>query len=101
MTEHRSADPPALRRAVTDRLRTLARDRHASLADIQRQFAYDTAAAVAIVDVLLRVDGEEIEGAMRWIRHGEDGMAVAPNDPGRWGLMSWTKWGMIHDRRAE
>jgi hypothetical protein len=60
-----------------------------------------TAAAVAIVDVLLRVGGEEIEGAMRWIRHDEDGMAVGPNEPGRWGLMSWTKWGMIQDRRAE
>ena len=58
-----------------------------------------TAAAVAIVDVNLRVAGEEIEGAMRWIRHGEDGMAVAPNEPGRWGLISWTKWGMIQERR--
>jgi hypothetical protein len=60
-----------------------------------------TAAAVAIVDVILRVGGEEIEGAMRWIRYGDDGMAVAPNEPGRWGLMSWTKWGMIQDRRNE
>ena len=59
------------------------------------------AAAVAIVDVLLQVGDEEIEGAMRWIRHGEDGMAAAPNEPGRWGLMSWTKWGMIQERRAE
>lgn len=41
MTEHRYADPTALRRAVTDRLRTLARDRRAQLADLQRQFAYD------------------------------------------------------------
>lgn len=41
MTEHRYTDPAALRRAVTDRLRTLARDRHAQLADLQRQFAYD------------------------------------------------------------
>lgn len=41
MTERRYADPSALRRAVTDRLRTLARDRHAQLADLQRQFAYD------------------------------------------------------------
>jgi hypothetical protein len=58
-----------------------------------------TAAAVAIVDVILRVGGEEIEGAMRWIRHGEDGMAAAPNEPGRWGLLSWTKWGLIQHRR--
>ena len=41
MTERRYADPTALRRAVTDRLRTLARDQHAQLADLQRQFAYD------------------------------------------------------------
>lgn len=41
MTEQRYADPTALRRAVTDRLRTLARERHAQLADLQRQFAYD------------------------------------------------------------
>jgi hypothetical protein len=60
-----------------------------------------TAAAVAIVDVILLVGGEEIEGAMRWIRHGEDGMAAAPNEPGRWGLMSWTRWGMIQERRTE
>jgi hypothetical protein len=41
MTERRYADPTALRRAVTDRLRTFARDQHAQLADLQRQFAYD------------------------------------------------------------
>ncbi len=41
MTERRYADPTALRRAVTDRLRTLARDQDAQLADLQRQFAYD------------------------------------------------------------
>lgn len=41
MTERRYPDPAALRRAVTDRLRTLARDQHAQLADLQRQFAYD------------------------------------------------------------
>jgi hypothetical protein len=57
-----------------------------------------TAAAVATIDVNLRVGGGEIKAAMRWIRHGEDGMAAAPNEPGRWGLMSWTRWGMIQDR---
>jgi len=71
------------------------------LAGYELQRVSHTAAAVAIVDVILRVGGEEIEGAMRWIRHGEDGMAVAPNEPGRWGLMSWTQWGMIQDRRTE
>lgn len=63
-----------------------------------RRVSHNTA-AVAIVDVILRVGGEEIEGAMRWIRHGEDGMAAAPSEPGRWGLMSWTRRGMIQDRR--
>ena len=60
-----------------------------------------TAAAVATIDVNLRVGGGEIKAAMRWIRHGEDGMAAAPNEPGRWGLMSWTRWGMIQERRTE
>jgi hypothetical protein len=41
MTERRYADPTALRRGVTDRLRTLAREQQAQLADLQRQFAYD------------------------------------------------------------
>jgi hypothetical protein len=71
------------------------------LAGYELQHVSHTAAAVAVIDVILRVGGEEIEGAMRWILHGEDGMAVAPNGPGRWGLMSWTKWGMIQDRRKE
>ena len=69
------------------------------LTSYELQRVSHTAAAISIVDVILRAGGEEIEGAMRWIRHGEDGMAVAPNEPGRWGLMSWTKWGMIQDRR--
>jgi hypothetical protein len=59
-----------------------------------------SAAAVAIVDVILRTGGEDIHCTMRWIRHGEDGMAVAPNEPGRWGLMTWTKWGMVQERRT-
>lgn len=42
MSERRYADPAALRRAVTDRLRALARERpHAQLEDLQRQFVYD------------------------------------------------------------
>ena len=71
------------------------------LAGYQLQRVSHTAAAVAIVDVILRIGGKEMEGAMRWIRHREDGTAVAPNEAGRWALMSWTKWGMIQDRRAE
>lgn len=42
MTERRYADPSALRQAITDRLRQLARQRPgAQVADLQRQFAYD------------------------------------------------------------
>jgi hypothetical protein len=65
-------------------------DEHLTGYELQR--VSHTAAAVAIVDVILRLGGEEIEAAMRWVRHGDDG-AVAPNEPGRWGLMSWTRWG--------
>lgn len=42
MTEPRYADPGALRQAIADRLRRVARDRPgAQLSDLQRQFAYD------------------------------------------------------------
>jgi Nucleotidyl transferase AbiEii toxin, Type IV TA system len=42
VSQRRYADPAALRRAITDRLRSLARERpQANLADLQRQFAYD------------------------------------------------------------
>ena len=42
MTDTPYGDPGALRRALTDRLRRLARERGGSqLPDLQRQFAYD------------------------------------------------------------
>lgn len=42
MNSTRYADPQAFRRALTERLRTLARERpNAQLQDLQRQFAYD------------------------------------------------------------
>ena len=42
MSEPRYADPGALRQAIADRLRQVARDRPgAQLSDLQRQFAYD------------------------------------------------------------
>ena len=42
MSEHRYADPAALRQAIADRLRQLVRDRPgAQLSDLGRQFAYD------------------------------------------------------------
>lgn len=34
-------DPRAMRNAITDRLRPLARDRGVELSSLQRQFAYD------------------------------------------------------------
>jgi hypothetical protein len=74
-------------------------DQHLTGYELQR--VSHTAAAVAIVDVILRVGGEEIEAAMRWIRHADDGMAVAPNEPGRWGLMTWSKAGMIQEGKSK
>jgi hypothetical protein len=59
------------------------------------------AAAVAIVNVVLRVGDDDAEAAMRWIRHGAEGRAVAPNEPGLWGLVSWTRWGMMQERRTD
>ncbi len=42
MSERRYPDPAALRQAIADRLRQVARDRSgAQLSDLQRQFAYD------------------------------------------------------------
>jgi Nucleotidyl transferase AbiEii toxin, Type IV TA system len=42
VSEPRYADPGALRQAIADRLRHVARDRPgAQLSDLQRQFAYD------------------------------------------------------------
>ncbi|GAC1669988.1 MAG: hypothetical protein NVS9B8_13130 [Candidatus Limnocylindrales bacterium] len=42
MSQRRYTDPAALRQAITDRLRQLARERsRAQLSDLQRQFAYD------------------------------------------------------------
>jgi hypothetical protein len=53
------------------------------------------------VSFVLALSPNVIGGAMRWIRHGDAGMAAAPNEAVRWGLMSWTKWGMIQERRTE
>ncbi|MGH2381198.1 MAG: hypothetical protein ACRDG7_08260 [Candidatus Limnocylindria bacterium] len=33
------------------------------------------------------------------VREGDGGMAVSPNESGKWGLMSWTKWGMVQESR--
>lgn len=60
MTERRYADPAALRRAITDRLRQLGRERpDVQLADLQRQFAYDR--------LLARVFGAEPD---TWVLKG-------------------------------
>lgn len=60
MTEHRYPDPAALRQAIADHLRRLARGRPGSqLADLQRQFAYDR--------LLARVFGAEPDA---WVLKG-------------------------------
>lgn len=59
MTERPYADPGALRHAVTDRLRQLAREQRTQLADLQRQFAYDR--------LLARVFSAEPEA---WVLNG-------------------------------
>ena len=71
MTERRYADPTALRRAVTDRFRTLARDRRAQLADLQRQFAYDR--LLARVSSASRTGGSSRARPPSW-----PGWAVSP-----------------------
>jgi Nucleotidyl transferase AbiEii toxin, Type IV TA system len=60
VSEPRYADPGALRKAITDRLRHVARDRPgAQLSDLQRQFAYDR--------LLARVFSTEAEA---WVLKG-------------------------------
>lgn len=60
MSEPRYADPGALRQAIADRLRQVARDRPgAQLGDLQRQFAYDR--------LLVRVFSTEPEA---WVLKG-------------------------------
>ncbi len=59
----RYGDPTALRRAVADRLRPLARERGTQLSSLQRQFAYDR--------LLTRVFGPEPE---RWVLKGATAM---------------------------
>lgn len=64
MSEVRYRDPQALRQAINDRLRRLARERHGSqLADLRRQFAYDR--------LLSRVFGVERD---RWVLKGAAAM---------------------------
>lgn len=41
-----------------------------------------TAAAVALVDAAIEVDGSQVACRLRWIRSGADGMGVAPNEDG-------------------
>lgn len=57
------------------------------------------ASAVTEVDVQLVLDGETKEAAMRWIRSDGNGMVTSPNQEGSWGLMTWTSWAMINQRR--
>lgn len=57
-----------------------------------------TAAAVALVDAALEVDGSQVACRLRWIRSDADGMGVAPNEDGSWRLMTWSFESMRADR---
>ncbi len=48
------------------------------------------AAAVTLVDADLDVDAGVVQCRLRWIRSGNDGLGVAPNEDGSWRLMSWS-----------
>ena len=45
-----------------------------------------TAASVAVVDVVLTVDGRTGRAEMRWVRTGAEGEVACEWEPGRWGL---------------
>jgi hypothetical protein len=63
MSENRYADPRALRFAIADRLRPLAKERAVALDDLLRQFAYDR--------LLCRVFASDPE---RWVLKGATAM---------------------------
>lgn len=59
------------------------------------------APAICEVDVELQLDGEVKPARLRWIREGEAGMGVAPNQPGEWRLVSWGPWAMLNNVKQE
>jgi hypothetical protein len=74
----------------------------ASLTGFQVESVRHSAAAVALVDVVLGQGGDvEVPGRMRWLRGGPDGIGAAPNEPGTWGLITWTDTAMKRERRDE
>lgn len=68
------------------------------LAGYRLEGVHHTAAAVALVDAAIEVDGSPVACRLRWIRSGADGMGVAPNEDGSWRLMTWTFEGMRAER---
>ena len=74
---------------------------HEHLDEFELQQVKHLAASVAEVDAVLEVRGSgRVSVRLRWIRAGEDGMAVAPIDDGRWGLVLWTKEAMVQRRSS-
>lgn len=59
------------------------------------------AAAVCEVDVELTVRDQIGLARMRWIRSDAEGMAVAPNESGEWGLVLWGPTAMINHAKVE
>lgn len=74
----------------------------ARLTGFQVESVRHSAAAVALVDVVLGQGGDVgVPGRMRWLRSGPDGISVAPNEPGTWGLITWTDTAMKQARGTE
>jgi hypothetical protein len=65
---------------------------------VVRRLDYE-APAVCEIDVELHLGNETKAARLRWIRTGEDGMAVTPNQPGEWRLISWGPWAMINNAK--
>jgi hypothetical protein len=57
------------------------------------------APAICEIDISLVLGDQTKPARMRWIREGEDGMSVAPNQPGEWRLIFWGPMAMINNAR--
>ena len=69
-----------------------------ALADYRLEHVDHPAAAVGLVDAVLKVDGTETACQLRWIRTGADGLGAAPNEEATWRLITWTFEGMAAER---
>jgi hypothetical protein len=54
-----------------------------------------TSPAVCEVDAELAMTAQTRSARLRWIREGEDGMAVTPNEEGVWRLVAWGPWAVF------